>query len=135
MTKEINEKYKDTTIGDVMEFLETSVAMKSDLDRFATKEDLLKFATKEDLLRFATKEDLKNELLNYATRDEVREIVKEEIKEEVRLLTDRMDDFMAKTETVRQEQIATTGSIRRISDDTEQNTADIKIIKPLVGLS
>jgi len=69
--------------------------------------------------------------LNMATKDDVRKIVKEEIK----VVTNQMDAFMKKTEAVKQEQLANTNILKRLSDETEQNTIDIKLIKPLVGLS
>jgi hypothetical protein len=48
----------ETTINEVMDFLQENVATKDDLKGFATKDDLKGFATKEDLRDFATKADL-----------------------------------------------------------------------------
>lgn len=54
--------------------LKHDVAMKSDLEKYATKKDLERFATKEDLKKFATKEDLKNELKKYATKEDLMSV-------------------------------------------------------------
>ena len=62
------------------------VAMKVDLERFATKEDLKGFATKKDLERFATKEDLKGfatkkDLERFATKEDLKGFAtKEDLK-------------------------------------------------------
>lgn len=42
------------------EIIESTMATKEDLKRFATKGDLRNFATKDDLRNFATKDDISN---------------------------------------------------------------------------
>ncbi|MDD2758097.1 MAG: hypothetical protein PHD72_01835 [Patescibacteria group bacterium] len=47
----------ETTINELMEFLQDNMVTKEDAEVFATKDDLKAFATKDDLKAFATKDD------------------------------------------------------------------------------
>ncbi len=63
---------KDTTINELMEFLQEHMLTRTEAANFATKDDLKNFATKDDLKNFATKDDLK--ALRQEMRDEFASI-------------------------------------------------------------
>ncbi len=66
-------------------------AMQAQIDQLPTKEDLKNYATKDELKEilgsYATKDDLKV----YATKDDVRQIVRQEIRPLVERV-DRLED-------------------------------------------